>query len=301
MKPADESDDPYTTTLPKPAQTPLFRASQIARYQRQQDVHTIEAATGRRLICYIATPQALLRRSDVAGFADLVHDVEEESDLDVMITTYGGDPDAALRIAYLLRKAVLQGRLTAVIPDAAKSAGTILGVGMDAIIMSDTSELGPVDPQINIPAANGTEVRRPAMAYIAAYEDAITRAAAADATAPVWEEIRLLFDPTTLTLCRQAVARTRDYIELLLRERKQPGTTFTQVAGNLLVPSRNSTHGSVITADEANTIGLDVECLSRGSHLWQAYWRLYCLQMLSLQPGERLFESGRVSLSLPPE
>jgi len=301
--------DPEPTLEPEPAedqllvpsQTPLYRASQGLRYQRQQDILTIERFTRRRLICYVASPSAFLLRTDISGFVDLAHDLRAGDEVDVMISTYGGDPEAAFRIAYLLRKAVgTTGTLNAVIPDSAKSAGTILAAGMDTITMSDSSELGPVDPLVKVPLANGQQDRRPALTYIAAYEDAVARASTADASAPVWDEIRRIFDPTTVLMCRQAVAATRDILEKLLSNRAAPGAlVHTQVAGNLLSVSRRTTHGGVITADEARTIGLDVTYLDRNDPLWQAYWRLHCLQVTSLAaPIDRLFESSRISLPI---
>ncbi len=96
--------------------------------------------------------------------------------------------------------------------------------------------------------------------------------------------------------CRQAVSKTSSYVEQLLqRRRPSGGATFTQVAANLLNASRSYTHGKVITSKEAALIGLPVTHLPRCDNLWEAYWRLYCLQASPLQQGERLFEGKRVS------
>jgi len=294
---AGQNDDPHA--LVQPPQTPMYRAAHAARYQRQELLTQIEGFTGRPLLCYVATPTAVLCREDIRGFADLAHDLGPDDGVDVLIHTFGGDPAAAFRIAHLLRESVPEGGLRAIVPDTAQSAGTMLAASMDDIVMSDTSELGPVDPRVMVPTAGGTRTRMPALAYIGAFEDAVLRASKADATAPVWAELRDQFDPAAVHSCRQALAQTSSYLEQLLQRRHPSGgAPFTQVAANLLAPSRSATHGKVITSKEAAVIGLPVSYLPRRDDLWQAYWRLYCLQASSLQPGERLFESRRVSLNV---
>jgi len=63
------------------------------------------------------------------------------------ITTYGGDADAAFRIARCLRRRYK--RVTAVVPGFCKSAGTLLLLGADELVMFDHAELGPLDVQIS--------------------------------------------------------------------------------------------------------------------------------------------------------
>lgn len=292
--------------LPQPPQSPVFRATQADRYQRQEALRQIEDETGRRLICYAAAPEALLDRADVTYFADLVHDLGPDEDVDLMISTNGGDVDAALRIVHLLRKSVPGGQLRAVIPNTAKSAGSLVAIGMDRIVMSDTSELGPIDPLLMVPGPGGILVRRPAKAYVAAFEEAVELAAADDpARAAVWQRLVETFDPAMLVMCREALDRTRDSAEQLLRDGMfRPGVardgsaSWTQVAANLIASGRLRTHGAVITCDEAQRIGLEVDYLDPRSDLWQAFWRLHCLQIIRLGGRDRLFEGRRVSLHI---
>jgi len=62
------------------------------------------------------------------------------------LTTLGGDPDAAYRIARFLKETYE--KFTIYIDTLCKSAGTLITLGADKIIMSDTAELGPLDVQI---------------------------------------------------------------------------------------------------------------------------------------------------------
>lgn len=67
--------------------------------------------------------------------------------IDVIVDSGGGDADAAYHIAKLLH-ANFKGTITYIIPRFAKSAATLLICGGNKIIMGETSELGPLDPQI---------------------------------------------------------------------------------------------------------------------------------------------------------
>ncbi|MBK7539695.1 MAG: hypothetical protein IPI49_30965 [Myxococcales bacterium] len=64
----------------------------------------------------------------------------------MVLTTLGGDADAAYRIATLLCRRYRTFHL--LVPSYCKSAGTLLALGASEIIMADTGELGPLDVQI---------------------------------------------------------------------------------------------------------------------------------------------------------
>jgi hypothetical protein len=64
----------------------------------------------------------------------------------LFITTFGGDPSAAYRIARCLR--ARYAKVTAVVPGYCKSAGTLLVLGADELVMFDHAELGPLDIQL---------------------------------------------------------------------------------------------------------------------------------------------------------
>ncbi|MDJ0774298.1 MAG: hypothetical protein QNJ49_12895 [Mastigocoleus sp. MO_167.B18] len=72
--------------------------------------------------------------------------IPKRNNVALIMTTYGGDPDAAFRIArYLKRK---YKHFTLFVFGYCKSAGTLLALGADEIVMSDFGELGPLDIQV---------------------------------------------------------------------------------------------------------------------------------------------------------
>lgn len=103
----------------------------------------------------------------------LVRSVEEESDADIyiysgpmndyeefvkccsvpkrpnallLLSTFGGDAAVAYRIARNLRRNYT--KVTVVVHSYCKSAGTLLALGADELVMTDLAELGPLDVQI---------------------------------------------------------------------------------------------------------------------------------------------------------
>lgn len=69
----------------------------------------------------------------------------------LFLETFGGDPGAAYRITRYLKASHSNGKLLLVVDRVCKSAGTLVALGADALIMSDRAELGPLDTQIEKP------------------------------------------------------------------------------------------------------------------------------------------------------
>lgn len=153
--------------IPVPRQTPLFHSLEQPRYTRQDLLRRIEARTGRRVIAYIGGPGSFIGSFDIPPFVDLLHDVEYSQDLDLMLQIPGGDVDQAERIVMMCRKKIGPGaRLRVVVPDSAKSAGTLIALASDAIVMGYCSGLGPIDPQVSIITAGGEPMSRPAQSFL---------------------------------------------------------------------------------------------------------------------------------------
>lgn len=50
--------------------------------------------------------------------------------------------------------------------------GTLMALGANTIVMSDSSELGPIDPQLSSKDGNGNDVVYSVLTYLYAYEEA---------------------------------------------------------------------------------------------------------------------------------
>lgn len=125
---------------------------------RNQCYADIESLRNRPLIVYATkfldelpnTPN-FIDISDVDGFTDLVQSINSSEEIDVLLHSPGGRPDATERIVYILRNKFK--KVHFLIPHSAYSAATMLALSGDSITLHPSATLGPIDPQINgIPA-----------------------------------------------------------------------------------------------------------------------------------------------------
>ncbi len=296
-------DEEADGALKIPPQTPFFRAANLARYRRQEQIKAIQTHTHRRLICYVSESAPLVR-DDVVPLMDLLHQVPVGTDIDFLLNTSGGDVGAADKIARILRRRVgSDGVFRVLVPDYAKSAGTLLALGADTIVMSDSSELGPIDPQIITRHPDGQVTQRPAHTYVDSYEALAEKISnpksyADGKNTDAEKQLLQSFDPAQLNLCRQLIERSRQLAEALLKQGMLQDGSYTKAAGDLTDNDRwHSDHGAVIDCQDAQAIGLHVEYMEPNCIEWQAYWRLYCEQRLALNADHtKLFESDYASL-----
>ena len=143
-------------TEPNFAKTPLFQATHSARYGRQDLIKRIQNATGRRLVCYVSGDGCRIDRDDTVGFVDILHHVPNNEHLDLLLHTSGGDVDVAEKLISIVRRRVGTAELQIVVPDFAKSAGTLMVLGADRVLMSDTSSLGQSTRRFYSPIAPDT-------------------------------------------------------------------------------------------------------------------------------------------------
>ena len=209
-----------------------------------------------------------------------------------------GDIDAAEKLVIMCRAHCSGFRV--IVPESAKSAGTMMACAADAIVMGFASELGPIDPQIYVPDSRGEVVSRPAHSFLQGLED-IKRAAReegglSEAYFPLLDRL----DPALLDYCRHAIDRAEEFARKWLERYQCAGDLdrAAKIARELGDVSRFHSHGAAIDAGDAITMGLNVEQLPPKDPLWQAIWRLYSEYHLALQQrGLRyIFEGRRASI-----
>lgn len=277
-----------------PKKTPMYEAMNAPRYHRQALIKAIEQETAARLICYVSGKNATIDRDDVAGFMEVLHNIPTDQNVDLLLHTRGGDVDAAEKMLTLVQSTVGVGQFRVIIPDFAKSAGTLMTLGADKLIMSDSSELGTIDPQIWSNDGRGNEICHSALAYLDAYK-IHSEALRDNPDDPVARVMLSKLDPTTVRHFEAIRERARHFAEAQL---KRKGHNFSKIADALLDIRRWPSHGQMIHWQDVRDLGLPVEYLSPRSDRWQAYWRLYCLLRLEVKDRENIFESAYASLKL---
>ncbi len=286
--PSDQLPDSPLAELVESPQTPLYYAEHAARYARQNLITAYEDEFDCRLVVMV---DAIFGES-VTYFEELVHDADPSKDLHLILHSPGGDGETAVRLARSAQARCR--RFTVIVPDEAKSAGTILALGAHRIVMGPASDLGPVDPQLQIPRGNRWELVA-AKDLIAAVEAAETAVQNKPDTYPI--HAALLADVTEIMLqqARAALERTADLMEEALKS--QPDRSPSDVENlkrDLKEPliARPQHHGAIFGADDASAAGLPVIKIDPASLQWQAVWRLWSKYFIL---NSRIYEGHRAS------
>jgi hypothetical protein len=129
---------------------------------RRKYLRELSEHTGRAAIVYatcwlenrpeVGGDALSLTLGDKQGFMEAVSNISE-SELDLILTSPGGDPDAAGSIMKYLRTRF--NHIRAVVPVAAMSAATMMALACDEILMGKHSQLGPIDPQLTVITPEG--------------------------------------------------------------------------------------------------------------------------------------------------
>jgi hypothetical protein len=290
--------DPPSAVI-SPARTPLYQAIHADRYQRQGLIKAISGKSGRHLICYVSGLHTMIDRDDTIGLVDLLHNVPCGEDLDFLLHTGGGDIDAAEKLVLMIRQKVGTATLRVIVPDFAKSAGTLIALGADWIVMSDTSELGPIDPQVIRSDGDGNRMAHSVLSYLEAFEHhaEVLRQDPGNIASQIMLN---KLDPGTLKQFEAIRTRTHRAAEDLLKRGmfRDGHGNWTLAAAELMNVKSRPSHGQMISWEDAASpkLGLAVEHMAADDPLWQDYWQLYCLQRLAIKDRQKIFESGFASL-----
>ena len=241
------------------------RVDLIRAYQKEYD-------------CWLIVFIGQITPSVVTPFEELLNIVEDDANLHILLNTPGGDAETAIRLVQQAR--ARSGSLTIAVPDHAKSAGTLMALGADRILMGPPSDLGPIDPQIFVQAADGSSAFRPAKVII----DALAYAEHAVQDHPETYALHasLLSDLTAVMVAeaRSALGHTGALLKLALRNRPdlaEDDNALQQVAADLETPLLEvpQSHGAIISAADATEMGLPAVALSPSDPQWQRIWQLW--------------------------
>jgi hypothetical protein len=288
-----------TTTFP--AQSPLYYANNRDRYERQNMIKTIEEMTNRRLIVYVSNfnhPNSGITHDDIAPFAEVCFDIQSGEKIDLLIHSPGGDPNAAEQLVNQLLARSEDIRV--IVPLSAKSAATMICLVADTILMSDSSELGPIDPQIPVMTPQGY-VYRPAKGLLNGLEKIKQEVIdAGNNLNPAYYPILQGIDAALIDHCEKSIAHSKNLARKWLQRSmyKHNEGAASLIAEQLVDIEKYPNHGAVINWQEARSIGLEVTYYPPSAPLWEAVWRLFCMYDVDLKSKQlvKFFEGRKLSV-----
>ena len=148
-----------------------------------------------------------LNMEDINGFMAGVHGHDFSKGLLLVLHTPGGMAEAAQTIVDYLRSKFSS--IDVLIPTYAMSAGTMIALGCDRIVMGKQSQLGPTDPQLIVG-------NRPFSAHsiVEQFEEAKAEISGNPTLAHAWAPVLRSFGPALLQEARKSIS----YGETLVRD-----------------------------------------------------------------------------------
>lgn len=245
----------------------------------------LEKKIQRTVIFYHANmnhPMGLMLDHDAETFEDILRTLERdkfEKKLDLAIHSPGGLPEVAAKFVKIARSYSTHFRT--IVPSTAMSAATLMAMGADQIVMSDTSKLGPIDPQLQTVNKAGQPIHRPAKAFIDAYESLIKSAHGAIASGhPPQAYFALLNneDPSWIMQCIRARDATKRLAAQLLTDymlQGKSGQVINEVVERFVKAGDEGTHGSPIYHEQAKQFGLKIHHEDKDSAAWKLTRELF--------------------------
>lgn len=255
--------------------TPLFAASQAGRYARQQLIKTYEETTNANLIVMI---DQVFHRG-ITLLEELLLGLDTSKELHLLLSTPGGDGEVAVRLVRSMQARCT--KLTIIVPDMAKSAGTIMCLGADEILMAPHSDLGPVDPQFQV----GNSLVG-AKEIVAAVETAERRVSEQPNSFPLYSGLLADVNMLMVEQAKAAMERSTVLIDEALQCRSEDlgdgeRARLVEALRKPLIDDLTA-HSATVGPKMAQNIGLPVRVADVSCAEWEIIWGLWA----------RYFETG---------
>lgn len=226
---------------------------------------------------------------DINGFMSVMHTMNWEKGLTLILHTPGGVTTAAETIVEYLRSKFPE-NIEVIVPAYAMSAGTMISLASDTIIMGRQSQLGPIDPQMPTPQGYFS-----ALAIIDQFERAKIDILSDLKNAHVWAPILASLGPALLLEAKNAKGYSEQMVlkwlskymfkDLNEKAHKKSEEVVQHFSQSSEATQENRNHGRRIDAVEAKRQGLNVMTLEDNQPLQEAV--LTCYHLLTI-----LFESS---------
>lgn len=237
-------------------------ATRLALYQQ------IEADRGSRVLAMVngerLNLQTQIAPDAVRPFVSLLDAIGPTQKLSLILDTNGGDTSAAWRLINLIRS--FCDDLEVIIPTKAMSAGTLMSLGADRIVMTKQAALGPIDPSLaNHPLAPtltlpiGQQVRLPVSAEaVRGYIDEVKKDVKdGPALAAIWNNLSSHIHPIVLGEIFRLGEQIRSLASDLIKV--QVADADTQKSIIQLLCSDSGSHDYTINRRKAEELGLSIE------------------------------------------
>lgn len=270
-------------------------AGSIQDLVRRKYLAAVRDKTGRNLIVYYSgwlqkgsVPGTEINDDDKNGLMAVIHEMDRNDGLDLMLHTPGGEIAATESLVDYLRL-MFGNDIRAIVPQIALSGGTMIACAAKEILMGKQSSLGPIDPQFSgIPAHGVVEEFNRA-------KDEIRRDRS---TIPIWQPIINKYTPTLIGECEKAIAWSNEMTADLLRtgmfaEEDNPQEKIDRILQELGDHALTKSHARHLSASRCRDMGLHIVDLETDQDLQDAILSAHhaCILSLSETPALKIIEN----------
>lgn len=278
--------------------------------RRLEALKTISDVTDRPVVSYYAAflsangPQAAaataINLGDIQGLMEVFRGLSGTG-LDVILHSPGGQAEATDSLVRYMRSKYSNIRVF--VPLAAMSAATMWAMAADEIFMGKHSQLGPIDPQVTLPAG----IQVPAGALLEQFETALDECSHDPGRVAGWLPTLQQYPPGLLNLCKSASELSKALVEEWLRSYMfaDDPTEAAGVAAWLADDKIHLSHGRALRREDLLEHGLKVTELEKDEALQDAVLTYHHLAMLTFQAtsafkiienniGSRFISQGQV-------
>lgn len=221
-----------------------------------------------------------------------------------IVHSQGGDPLAAEKIIKILSE-YSDNDYWIIVPGTAKSAATMICFGASKIILSPTSELGPIDLQV---VRNNGLI--PASSIIDAYDLLLSKGISLkeeQRVEPILQQLQS-FDPSEIEMFRQINKLAEDIAVKVLKKCMMPDVSETDIKKVIeifLNPKKSKTHGRPIYGSDIRKVDKDnyfnIQCFKGTDNIWKIIteYHLRAISHLRVNSFKKQIESVETTLTAP--
>ena len=228
---------------------------------RRKYLDQLSKYTNRSTIAYYSAwltrspnaPNLSINDADKNAFMAVIHRLDRQKGLDLILHTPGGSLAAAESLVDYLRR-MFGHDIRAIIPQIAMSAGTMIACACREIVMGKESNLGPIDPQLNGVPAHGV---------IAEFNQAIEQIKKDPSSLAVWQMIIGKYHPTFLGECQNAIEWSKEVVEewlkaAMLKGQRRATEKAKKIVGALSDHEATRSHSRHIHIDDCIEMGMKI-------------------------------------------
>lgn len=225
-----------------------------------------------------------IMHEDLNGFMGVIHGMEWDKGLTLLLHTPGGSPNAAETIVAYLRSKF--DSIEVIVPTLAMSAGTMIALASDLVVMGRQSQLGPIDTQFGGTGARVVSAR----AIVEQFKRAQSEILADPANAHVWAPITQSLGPALLQDAQHALDYSEEMVARWLKTwmfsdetKRKAASHGKKVAKHFNDATTHKSHGRRIDYAEVESLGVKVEKLETNQDLQEAVLTAYHVMTLMFE------------------